>query len=467
MREQAGRREGGRAGANVVGMGLAGITGRLRGRRCALCWRRRRSTPPVSSQDTGAGPPGQLAARSIWGVVPNAPPAQGGPASRARFAGPPWRSPTRALGPLPGGRWPQQVGLVRHNKYRIATSPRTRPAALPPDRGRRPAHPAAGWRSFADLRVGEPVTALPAAPVPRSRPPPAGSPERARPPTRSWRPRRAAGGNRSAVLFDGFGNLIGLAAAVADCGRLVLAVPVDARAAPALANRDLGACGRPVGRTDAHAARAAHAGSPLSWLSLGEGDSPTSTGNSTRHRHGRGGQRTVAGRCGWRRGRRTRTSQATASAPAAVRTRSSAVDRRHPPVASQRQHQHAHLVRAHPAQARTRLARGRSGRRGRGRHERGLGCGGPTMAIGAEGEAIAAAAVARTWSRARSHWPVRGPERPALLHAGGVNWAGGFRGQHDAPAQHAVDQLHAWCGGGPQRRRRRLSKRQTTRPSMS
>ena len=64
-------------------------------------------------------------------------------------------------GQLPGRRIRRRVGLVRHNKYRIArvtADESGQVCRLTVAEG--PLTPVAGFRSFADLRVGEPVVAL-------------------------------------------------------------------------------------------------------------------------------------------------------------------------------------------------------------------------------------------------------------------------------------------------------------------
>ena len=139
-----------------------------------------------------------------------------------------------------GGR--ARVGLVRHNKYRMArvtADAHGQVCRLTVAEG--PLTPVAGLRSFADLRVGEPVVAL----ASRSSAEVAAAPGwlagkgSADDPFLEATPAVPAG-NRSAVLVDGFGNLIGLGAAAPVAGGLVLAVPVGPAAAPSLANRNLG-----------------------------------------------------------------------------------------------------------------------------------------------------------------------------------------------------------------------------------
>ena len=195
----------------------------------------------------GAQPPdtlasGRQAARSIWAVVPSA------PRRKADLRPDLIQGSAVAVSAdtlvanclVVGGR--ARVGLVRHNKYRIArvtADAHGQVCRLTVAEG--PLTPVAGLRSFADLRVGEPVVAL----ASRTSAEVAAAPGwlagkgSADDPFLEATPAVPAG-NRSAVLVDGFGNLIGLGAAAPVAGGLVLAVPVGPAAAPSLANRDLG-----------------------------------------------------------------------------------------------------------------------------------------------------------------------------------------------------------------------------------
>jgi hypothetical protein len=142
-----------------------------------------------------------------------------------------------------GGR--QRIGLVRHNKYEIA-----RVRAADPERSVcvlevaddcAAAEPGTGFRSLADLRVGEPVYAV----VSRT------SAEFAVAEGRVTGKPGAAGtgaletslvlpaGARSAVLVDALGTLIGLGSGSAKGGAATVAA-VPTRAVTRLANRDLG-----------------------------------------------------------------------------------------------------------------------------------------------------------------------------------------------------------------------------------
>ena len=208
-------------------------------------WPSRAWLAPPAPQ--GAQPPdtlasGRQAARSIWAVVPSA------PRRKADLRPDLIQGSAVAVSAdtlvanclVVGGR--ARVGLVRHNKYRMArvtADAHGQVCRLTVAEG--PLTPVAGLRSFADLRIGEPVVAL----ASRSSAEVAAAPGwlagkgSADDPFLEATPAVPAG-NRSAVLVDGFGNLIGLGAAAPVAGGLVLAVPVGPAAAPSLANRDLG-----------------------------------------------------------------------------------------------------------------------------------------------------------------------------------------------------------------------------------
>jgi hypothetical protein len=195
--------------------------------------------PDLPAADTMAS--GRQAARSIWGVVPDPPRRKADLRAQLIQGSAVAVSDDRLLANCAVVGTRARVGLVRHNKYRIAR--------VVGDRHRQvcrllvtqgPLTPAAGFRSFADLRVGEPVIAL------ASRT----SAEVAA--ASGWLAGKGSvndpflettasvpAGNRSVVLVDGFGNLIGLGAAAPVAGGLVLVVPLGPTAAPSLANRDL------------------------------------------------------------------------------------------------------------------------------------------------------------------------------------------------------------------------------------
>ena len=200
---------------------------------------------PVTPAISAASDPvetGTRAARSIWGVVPSAPRRKADLRPELIRGSAMAVSADTLLASCQAVEGRPRVGLVRHNKYRIA---RVTPDAagqicrLTVAEG--PLTPAAGYRSFADLRVGEPVVAL----ASRTSAEVAAAP--------GWLAGKGSSddpfleatptvpaGNRSAVLVDGFGNLIGLGAAAPVAGGLVLAVPVGPAATADLANRDLG-----------------------------------------------------------------------------------------------------------------------------------------------------------------------------------------------------------------------------------
>jgi hypothetical protein len=183
----------------------------------------------------------KLVSRSVWGLVPDA------PARKAEVAPGMVRGSAvavdagRLLASCRAVAGRERVGLVRHNKYRLARVVASGAAdevcvLSAPDA---PLNVAAGFRSLGDLRPGEPVYAL-------------ASRGGAEPELAEGRMADGGAGDGSrivaalalppdvlsAVLFDGDGNLLGLGAA-AGAGRTI-AGPVTALLAPGLANRDAG-----------------------------------------------------------------------------------------------------------------------------------------------------------------------------------------------------------------------------------
>ena len=288
----------------------------------------------------GAQPPdtlasGRQAARSIWAVVPSA------PRRKADLRPDLIQGSAVAVSAdtlvanclVVGGR--ARVGLVRHNKYRMArvtADAHGQVCRLTVAEG--PLTPVAGLRSFADLRVGEPVVAL----ASRSSAEVAAAPGwlagkgSADDPFLEATPAVPAG-NRSAVLVDGFGNLIGLGAAAPVAGGLVLAVPVGPAAAPSLANRDLGEADVLVAAL-APAPRAQPRQAPI-LLALAR-RRPRQRGSNAGHPprrsgHGRAGSgadtaRQPGGRIGPAAGRTGRVSPAAADRRAAPATGGGSVD---------------------------------------------------------------------------------------------------------------------------------------------
>ena len=195
---------------------------------------------PAPGADTRAS--GRRVARSIWGVVP-VPPArkadlrpdmiEGSAVAVAAYT---------LLANCAVLRDRATVGLVRHNKYRLARVEGDHHGGvcrLRVDQG--PLTPAAGWRSFGDLRVGEPVVALASRTSAEVAAAPGWLAGKGDPGDPFLEATAAVpAGNRSAILVDGFGNLIGLGAAAALPGALLLAVPIANTAAPEVANRDRG-----------------------------------------------------------------------------------------------------------------------------------------------------------------------------------------------------------------------------------
>ena len=206
----------------------------------------------------GAGPPppapdpaetARQAGLSLWGVVPSAPARKADlqpdliTGSAVAISDDMLLTSCQATG---GG---SRVGLVRHNKYRIARvspDPLGNICRLRVTEG--PLNPIAGYRDFADLRVGEPVTAL----TNRTSAELMASP--------GWLAGKGSADDPfleasaavpadtgSAVLIDGFGNLIGLGATGPIADSALLAVPIGPRVANVLARREFGVTPGAVG----------------------------------------------------------------------------------------------------------------------------------------------------------------------------------------------------------------------------
>jgi hypothetical protein len=204
-----------------------------------LPWGDGTEAAPADVEETG-----RQAARSIWGVVPEPPQRKADlrpeliRGSAVAVSGDALLTSCRVV----AGR--SRVGLVRHNKYRIA-----RVATVGENRqvcrltvAEGPPNAAAGYRTFADLRVGEPVVAIASRTGAEVALAPgwlAGKGSEADPflETTSVLPPGAEG----AVLVDARGNLIGVGSAGPLADSVLMAVPLPPAAAPALANRDLGA----------------------------------------------------------------------------------------------------------------------------------------------------------------------------------------------------------------------------------
>ena len=207
---------------------------------------------PAASEQSGSEAPGPdfaklvlpEVARSIWGVVPD-------PPRRKRDLRPELiEGAAVAVAPdtllascqVVGER--QQVGVVRHNKYRLAqVAPPSQPeqdvCAL--HVADAPLNVVGGFRSFPDLRVGEPVYAV----VSRT------SAEYALAEGQLAAKGAASTsllettltlppGTLSAVLFDADGNLVGLGSGGPTVDSVVVGAPLSAALVPELAQRDLG-----------------------------------------------------------------------------------------------------------------------------------------------------------------------------------------------------------------------------------
>jgi hypothetical protein len=208
------------------------------------------TAPAVAARPADAKAAAKLVSRSVWGVVPDPPRYKKDlrPELIRGSAVAVSDGTLLASCRLAGGR--QRVGLVRHNKYEIARVRAADPGRavcvleVVADDARR-LSPARGFRSLADLRVGEPVYAV----VSRT------SAEFAVAEGRVTGTRAAATGGgggalrtsvalpagaRGAVLVDGLGNLVGFGSGPPAGGGASVAAPVPPRAVTRLANRDLG-----------------------------------------------------------------------------------------------------------------------------------------------------------------------------------------------------------------------------------
>ena len=116
---------------------------------------------PASTPTSDPTAAGREATRSIWGVVPSAPRRKADLKPELIQGAAIAVSADTLLADCRATEGRSSVGLVRHNKYRIAKVTHDgagQVCLLTVSEG--PLSPAAGYRSFADLRVGEPVTAL-------------------------------------------------------------------------------------------------------------------------------------------------------------------------------------------------------------------------------------------------------------------------------------------------------------------
>lgn len=214
------------------------------------------------------------ATRSIWGIVPE-PPRRKADLHPAMIAGAAVAvSASTLLADCAATTGRARVGLVRHNKYRKADVTRGadgRLCLLTVADG--PLVPAAGYRTFADVRVGEPVSALSSASamqvlVVRGWLAGKGDPADPFLETTATVPATS-----SAVLIDGRGNILGLGSVDSVQDATLIAVPVQPAFVAALANQDLGLLG-PVLAGTVSDPRARPAQAPI-VLALGdERDSP-------------------------------------------------------------------------------------------------------------------------------------------------------------------------------------------------
>jgi hypothetical protein len=241
--------------ATVVALAATGCAGDPRGERDRAGSPQAATFAGVMARIFGFDPPAEpdgpettvrQASRSIWGVVPDPPRRKADlrpeliKGSAVAIAGDTLLASCRIIGER------RQVGLVRHNKYYrgqvVGAGSDGQICIL---RARQaPLQATSGFRSFADLRAGEPIIAM----VNRT------SAELALAP--GWLAAKGRDGSSdpvlettltlppetlSAVLFDARGNLIGLGSAGPVAESMVLGVPVTASLAPQLARYDLGA----------------------------------------------------------------------------------------------------------------------------------------------------------------------------------------------------------------------------------
>src|SRR3954451_11046546 len=183
-------------------------------------------------------------ARSIWGVVPDPPRRKQDLKPKLIRGTAVAVAPDTLLASCQAVGQRRQVGVVRHNKYRLAqVSP-----ALQPDQdvcalhvADAPLNVAGGFRSFPDLRVGEPIYAV----VSRTSAEYAlaegqlvakGGPNTSLLETTLALPP----GTLSAVLFDAGGNVVGLGSGGPTVDSVVVGAPLSAALAPGIAPRALG-----------------------------------------------------------------------------------------------------------------------------------------------------------------------------------------------------------------------------------
>ena len=199
----------------------------------------------VGNDGPAVDPQGERqATRAIWGIVPDAPKRKADLRSAMIRGAAVAVAPDTLLADCAAVAGKKRVGLVRHNKYRRATVARSddgQLCRLTVAEG--PLSPVTGYRSFADLRLGEPVAALAsrtARDVVIARGWLAGKGDPADP---FLEVMATLPPTSSAVLLDSAGNLLGLGAVAELPDATLLAVPVQPPLVPALANRDLGDAG--------------------------------------------------------------------------------------------------------------------------------------------------------------------------------------------------------------------------------
>jgi hypothetical protein len=179
--------------------------------------------------------------RAIWGIVPD-PPARKADLRPAMIRGTAVAVAENALlAACAATLGREQVGLVRHNKLRLAQVTRdegSQICRLTVSTG--PLSSATSYRSFADMHVGEPVIALASRAADDILLASGWLAGKGDPSDPFLETTVVLPPTRSAVLVDGSGNLLGLGAVADVAEATMMVVPIEPALAPTLANRDLG-----------------------------------------------------------------------------------------------------------------------------------------------------------------------------------------------------------------------------------
>jgi hypothetical protein len=200
------------------------------------------ASPRASAQqaEEEANAAARRVARSLWGVVPDAPERKADVDLGAIKGSAVAVAPDTLLVSCRALRQPERVGLERQNKYRLARVVGTDPGGSvcvlgAPDA---PLSPATGYRSAGDLRPGEPVYALShrnsfdmTLAAGRIVAGPAG---------RLAADLEMPGDRLGVVLFDRFGDLVGIGSGPAAPGAPVDLATLAGPLVPGLPNHDHG-----------------------------------------------------------------------------------------------------------------------------------------------------------------------------------------------------------------------------------